>query len=66
MGISLKKGIDLQVYFIVYTINVELHYVKMFERRRCLMRTIRAIVVDPTVEGRLKIGDVESPRPALS
>ncbi|SEC40458.1 zinc-binding dehydrogenase [Paenibacillus sp. GP183] len=30
------------------------------------MSTIRAIVVDPTVEGRLKIDDVESPRPALS
>jgi hypothetical protein len=30
------------------------------------MSTIRAIVVDPTVEGRLKIGDVESTRPALS
>ncbi|MDB5053349.1 MAG: NADPH:quinone reductase [Bacilli bacterium] len=30
------------------------------------MITIRAVVVDPTVEGRLKIDDVESPRPALS
>lgn len=30
------------------------------------MSTIRAVIVDPTVEGRLKINEVEPPRPAAS